>query len=148
MEARITIDPEVRGGKPIIRGTRITVVDMLEYMAGGMSIDEILADFPGLTAEDLRAVLAFTAGRERRRFAPAPPDHPAGLLDIVTIDPAVMSGAPVFTTTHVPVESLIQHLSAGASLDDYLAGFPGVSREQATGFLRLSFQTAIASIPR
>jgi uncharacterized protein (DUF433 family) len=66
---RITIDPEIRSGKPVIRGTRITVVDILEYMAGGMSNEEILDGFPDLTAEDLRAVLAFAAQRERRLFA-------------------------------------------------------------------------------
>ena len=66
---RIIIDPEIRSGKPVIRGTRITVVDILEYMAGGMSMEEILEDFPHLTADDIRAVLAFAAQRERRLFA-------------------------------------------------------------------------------
>ncbi len=68
---RIRIDPEVRNGKPCIRGTRITVYDVLEYMAGGMDQGEILADFPDLTAEDLRACLAFAAARERRLSIPA-----------------------------------------------------------------------------
>ena len=61
---RITIDPEIRSGKPVIRGTRITVRDVLEYMAGGMSPEEILEDFPQLSHEDIRAVLAFAAQRE------------------------------------------------------------------------------------
>jgi uncharacterized protein (DUF433 family) len=61
---RITIDPEIRSGKPVIRGTRITVRDVLEYMAGGMSPEEILEDFPQLKQEDIRAVLAFAAQRE------------------------------------------------------------------------------------
>ncbi len=63
---RITISPEVRSGKPCIKGTRITVYDILEYLAGGMSEDEILEDFPSLEREDIRAVLAFAAMRERR----------------------------------------------------------------------------------
>ena len=63
---RITINPEVRSGKPCIKGTRITVYDTLEYLAGGMSEDEILEDFPSLEHEDIRAVLAFAAVRERR----------------------------------------------------------------------------------
>ncbi len=63
---RITITPDVRSGKPCISGTRITVYDILEYMAGGMSNAEILGDFPSLTNDDLRAVLAFAAIRERR----------------------------------------------------------------------------------
>ena len=62
----ITIEPGKRGGKPCIRGLRITVYDVLEYLASGMSADEILADFPDLTQEDIRACLAFAAERERR----------------------------------------------------------------------------------
>ena len=70
-EERIVVDPEVRSGKPCVRGTRITVYDVLEYMAGEMSEAEILADFPGLAAEDLKACLAFAAARERRLASPA-----------------------------------------------------------------------------
>ena len=62
----ITIEPGKRGGKPCIRGTRMTVTDVLEYLAGGMSEEEILEDFPDLTVEDIRACLAFAADRERR----------------------------------------------------------------------------------
>jgi uncharacterized protein (DUF433 family) len=63
---RITIEPGKRGGKPCIRGLRITVYDVLEYLASGMTEQEILADFPDLTVEDVRACLAFAADRERR----------------------------------------------------------------------------------
>ena len=63
---RISINPEIRSGKPCIRGTRITVYDILEYLAAGMSEDEILADFPSLEREDIRAALAFAALREKR----------------------------------------------------------------------------------
>jgi uncharacterized protein (DUF433 family) len=62
----ITIEPGKRGGKPCIRGLRITVYDILEYLASGMSEDEILRDFPDLTHQDIRACLAFAADRERR----------------------------------------------------------------------------------
>ncbi len=62
----ITVEPGKRGGKPCIRGLRITVYDVLEYLASGMSEDEILADFPDLRREDIRASLAFAADRERR----------------------------------------------------------------------------------
>ncbi|MDZ7706153.1 MAG: DUF433 domain-containing protein [Trueperaceae bacterium] len=68
-EERVTINPEIRSGKPIIKGTRITVYDILEYLAGGMSEDEILADFPDLEREDIRATLEFAAMRERRLAA-------------------------------------------------------------------------------
>lgn len=60
----ITVEPGKRGGKPCIRGMRITVYDVLEYLASGMSEDEIVADFPYLTHEDIRACLAFAADRE------------------------------------------------------------------------------------
>ena len=63
---RITLEPEKRGGKPCIRGLRITVYDILEYLASGMTEAEVLADFPDLELEDIRAVLAFAAERERR----------------------------------------------------------------------------------
>ena len=62
----ITIDPAVRSGKPCIRGMRITVQDVLEYLAGGMTEEEILSDFPELTHEDIRACIAFAANRERQ----------------------------------------------------------------------------------
>ena len=62
---RITIEPGKRSGKPCIRGMRITVQDVLEYLASGMTEAEILADFPYLVSEDIRACLAFAADRER-----------------------------------------------------------------------------------
>jgi len=66
----ITVTPGVRSGKPCIRGTRITVYDILEYLAGGMSEEEILSDFPSLSREHIRACLAFAAARERRLATP------------------------------------------------------------------------------
>jgi len=67
----ITVDPLRRGGKPCVRDLRITVYDVLDYLAGGMSIEEILGDHPDLNAEDIRACLAFAADRERRLMGPA-----------------------------------------------------------------------------
>jgi uncharacterized protein (DUF433 family) len=63
--ARITLEAGKRGGKPCIRGLRITVYDVLEWLAKGMSEAEILADYPELEPEDIRAVFAFAAHRER-----------------------------------------------------------------------------------
>lgn len=62
----ITIEPGKRGGKPCIRGMRITVYDVLSYLAAGMSPSEIVDDFPYLTLEDIRACLAYAADRERQ----------------------------------------------------------------------------------
>ncbi|MEX2139844.1 MAG: DUF433 domain-containing protein [Pirellulales bacterium] len=68
----ITIEPGKRSGKPCIRGMRITVSDVLGYLAAGMTKEEILDDFPELTEEDIRACLAFAADRERRLLAIPP----------------------------------------------------------------------------
>jgi uncharacterized protein (DUF433 family) len=62
----ITIEPSKRSGKPCIRGLRIAVSDVLDYLAGGMTDQEILSDFPELTETDIRACLAFAADRERK----------------------------------------------------------------------------------
>ena len=61
----ITIEADKRGGKPCIRGMRITVYDILEYLASDMSEEEIIKDFPELTKEDIKASIAFAANRER-----------------------------------------------------------------------------------
>ena len=64
--SRITIEPGKRSSQPCIRGMRISVQDVLEYLAGGMTVEEVLADIPELTAEDVQACLAFAAERERK----------------------------------------------------------------------------------
>jgi uncharacterized protein (DUF433 family) len=69
---RITIDPEQRSGKPCIRGLRITVSDVLDYLASGMTDEEILVELPDLEKEDIKAALAFAAERERRMMAVPP----------------------------------------------------------------------------
>jgi uncharacterized protein (DUF433 family) len=66
---RIVIDQAIRFGKPCIRGTRISVGDVLGYLAGGMSESQILSDFPQLTTDDIRACLAYAAERERRTLS-------------------------------------------------------------------------------
>ena len=63
---RITIDQSIRFGKPCVRGTRITVGDVLSYLAAGMTEAEVIAEFPQLAREDIRACLAYAAERERR----------------------------------------------------------------------------------
>lgn len=66
---RIAVDPAIRFGKACVRGTRISVGDVLGYLAGGMSEAQVLADFPQLTSDDVRACLAYAAERERRTFS-------------------------------------------------------------------------------
>ncbi len=67
--SRITIEPGKRGGRPCIRGMRITVYDVLSYLAAGMTVAEVLDDFPYLTTEDIQACLAYAAERERSTLA-------------------------------------------------------------------------------
>src|SRR5262245_31076999 len=67
----ITVEPGKRSGQPCVRGMRITVRDVLEYLAGGMTVDELLADFPELTPEDIRACLAYAAAQLPRPAAGA-----------------------------------------------------------------------------
>ena len=69
--SRITIEPGKRDGRPCIRGLRIAVGDVLEYLASGMSEDEILDDFPDLERDDIRAALAFAAEREKKVHGPS-----------------------------------------------------------------------------
>jgi len=64
----ITVEPGKRGGKPCIRGMRMTVYDVLEYLASGMTIQQILDDFPYLTEEDIRACLRYAADREHQQM--------------------------------------------------------------------------------
>lgn len=66
LRSRITFDPAVRGGKPCIRGTRVTPDEILEYLGGGMSEAEVLEDFPYLVTEDVAAARAHVAERDAR----------------------------------------------------------------------------------
>jgi len=69
----ITIEPGKRSGQPCIRGIRMTVKDVIEYLASGMTVEEILSDFPDLTAEDIQACLTFEADKERKIADPKRP---------------------------------------------------------------------------
>ena len=71
---RVVVDPDVRSGKPIIRGTRITVYDVLEHLASGITHQEILDDFSYLTEEDVLACLSYAADREKQGFAAQRPN--------------------------------------------------------------------------
>ena len=70
----------------------------------------------------------------------------AGVDEVVSVDPEVMSGAPVFRGTRVPIQTLLDHLEAGDSLEAFLADFPTVSREQAQRFLELAGHAVVAAL--
>jgi uncharacterized protein (DUF433 family) len=82
LKDRITVAPGIRGGKPCIKGTRIAVYDVLEYLAGGMTEDQILKDFPNLTQDDIRACLSFAAARERRLLDERMQQHEQNPADV------------------------------------------------------------------
>ncbi len=67
---RLTVDPDVRFGKPCVRGTRISVGDVLGFLASGMSVEQVIDEYPPLTTEDVLACLAYAAERESRTTAP------------------------------------------------------------------------------
>lgn len=98
---RITVNPEIRSGKPCVRETRIAVCDVLEYLAGGMSEEQLLGDFPDLLLEDIRACLAFAAAREQQLTNSAP-------------DEAVRA-----------VRGSVKRLPFGDEVDGYLRGTRG-----------------------
>lgn len=93
--SRITIEPGKRGGRPCIRGMRITVYDVLSYLAAGMTVSELLDDFPYLTPEDVQACFAFAAERERSKLVDVTvkPKSPPGIEPGVSKQSA---GAPGF----------------------------------------------------
>jgi uncharacterized protein (DUF433 family) len=84
----ITIEPGKRGGKPCIRGMRITVYDVLDYLASGMTIEEILDDFPYLTEADIRACLVYAADREKTQLVVYADETP------IRSKPIAQAGAP------------------------------------------------------
>lgn len=125
---RITIKPGKRSGKPCIRGLRMTVSDVLEHLASGMSEDDILRNFPDLEREDIRACLAFAA-------AGALAGVPTVSQSIVHSDPEISGGTPVFFGTRVPARTLFDYLEGGESLEEFLDQFPSVTKAQALAAL-------------
>ena len=125
---RITIEPGKRSGKPCVRSLRMTVSDVIGYLASGMSEDDILRDFPDLEREDIRACLAFAAARELAGI-------PTVSQSIVHSDPKISGGTPVFRGTRVPARTLFDYLEGGESLEEFLDQFPSVTRAQALAAL-------------
>ena len=124
----ITIEPGKRSGKPCIRGLHITVSDVLNYLASGMSEDDILRDFPDLEREDIHACLVFAAAGELA-------DAPTVSQSIVHSDPEISGGTPVFRGTRVPARTLFDYLEGGEPLEEFLDQFPSVTRAQALAAL-------------
>ena len=95
-------------GKPVIKGTRLTVELILKSLAAGETIENLLVAYPRLTKEAIFAALYFAAD----------------LNGIINIDPEIMSSTPVFTGTRVPIKTLFDNLESGKDLDVFFANFP------------------------
>ena len=128
---RITIEPGKRSGKPCIRGMRMTVYDVLEYLASGMTQKEILEDFPCLEAADLRTCLQFAADRERK-IVTIPPEYELDVrytarmayAERITIEPGEFGSKAYFRGMRVTVIDVLESLGEGMTKEQVLARFP------------------------
>ncbi|HZR29306.1 MAG TPA: DUF433 domain-containing protein [Terriglobales bacterium] len=128
---RIAIEPGRRGGKPCIRDLRITVFDILEYLAAGMREDEILSDFPQLERDDIKACLLFAAERERcwQRYPAGENSEGVDYRKHITIEPDKMGGKPCIRGMRITIYDVLGCLASGMSEDDILRDFPYLVRE-------------------
>lgn len=124
----ITVEPGKRYGKHYIRDLPVAVGDVIGQLAAGMSEEDILNHFPGLTKDDIRACLAFAAARERRGVT-APPDMPAvnDYSHIITIEPGKRSGQPCIRGIRITVYDILEYLAAGMAYEEILDDFPDLT---------------------
>ncbi len=128
----ITMEAGKRSGQPCIRGMRITVYDVLEYLAGGMTEAEIRDDFPELTREDILACYAFAAEPKRRirRSAVLPQDAmPAGCHKTITMEAGKRSGQPCIRGMRITVYDVLEYLAGGMTEAEIRDDFPYLTRE-------------------
>ena len=120
----ITTEPGKRYGKHCIRDLPVTVGDVLEQLAVGMSEEEVLNHFPDLTRKDIQACLAFAAARERRGVT-APPDMPAvnDYSHIITIEPGKRFGRPCIRGMRITVYDILEWLAGGMAYEEILDEF-------------------------
>ena len=149
----INRDPEIMGGTPVFMGTRVTVSTLIDHMLDGYTLDYFLDHFHSVSREQAvrllalaTVILTLTAYTEPEPHkARRQKEHPAGSAgSVIHIDPEIMSGAPVFMGTRVPLSILIDNLSGGYTLNYFVDNYPSVSREQAEQFLELVRETLAA----
>ena len=133
----ITIESGKRGGKPCVRGLRITVYEVLEYLASDMSEAEILEDFPYLTREDLKACIAYAADRERR-FLSYHIYTTMAYQHIITIEPGKRGGKPCIRNMRITVYDVLGWLAAGMSHAEILDDFPELTEEDIRACLEFA----------
>lgn len=118
----ITSDPDVRSGRPCLQGTRMTVADVLEYLAGGMTEAEICADFPAVTTDHIRACLAYAAARGKHPVTPS--QHANDLRSRITSEPGKCGGKPCIRGMRIRVIDVLEMLASGMTTAEILADFP------------------------
>ena len=132
----ILVSPDVLAGAPVFNGTRVPLRALLDHVEAGKPLDDFLRQFPDVSRDHAIAVLDVT---------PPEPVDPDFVPDpLIMIDPGMCSGAPVFNGTRVPIQILFDYLEEGDSLDVFLEGYPGVSREHAIAVLEFARQSAVA----
>ena len=122
-ELLITSDSAIMLGKPVIRGTRITVEHIIRELAGGMTIEDLLEAHPHITREEIKAALKFAA--ESIRFVGK------GTMEdsLIVSDPNIMVGKPVIRGTRIAVELILRKLAAGQTVEQILEDYPHITRE-------------------
>ena len=126
----INVEPGKRYGKHCVRDLQVTVGDVLDRLAGGLSEEEVFNHFPNLTKEDIKACLAFAAARERRGVT-APPDMPAvnDYSHIITIEPSKRFGRPCIRGMRITVYDILEYLAGGMAYEEILDDFPELTIE-------------------
>jgi len=157
---RITTNSQIFGGMPIVRDLRISVATLLAQMAHGSSEAELLADYPELEHEDLRACLEYACGglarrsqgstespaeARKRRHAPVPALGIDNLSTRVTIEPSKCGGRPCIRGRRVRVTDILQLLAHGASFEEIQADYPSLVREDILAALAYAAQQTRAN---
>jgi uncharacterized protein (DUF433 family) len=137
-EPLIEADPKIMVGKPVIKGTRITVEHILEEMSGGMTIDDLLDAHPHITRQDVQAALRFAAESVRYdRVYPARQEQEP----LIISNPNVMVGKPVIWGTRITVDLILQKLAAGQMVEQILEDYPHLSREDIKAALEFAAES-------
>jgi uncharacterized protein (DUF433 family) len=132
----ILVSPDILSGAPVFNGTCVPVRTLLEHMEAGKPLEDFLRDFQDVSIKHAIAVLD---------VSPREPVDPEFVPDqLIMIDPDICSGAPVFNGTRVPIQTLFDYIEDSASLDEFLNGFPGVSRAHAIAVLDFARKSAVA----
>jgi uncharacterized protein (DUF433 family) len=133
----ILASPDVLAGTPVFGGTSVPVQALMDHVEAGKPLDEFLRAFPAVTLDHAIAVLDEAPPRP-----PVDPDfvpHP-----LIMICPGMLSGQPVFNGTRVPIQVLFDYIEGGDPLDEFLDGFPDVSRAHAIAVLEFARKSAVA----